>query len=720
LEDSETRVVELQREITLSQEKLLELGKQIEDEATRVTETEEAIRAQHNEIVEKLHSKYKADVQSLQAELAEAETAKAAAQESSLKAIEEAQQAATAKVALETAEALEKFRAEHASEVSAKAEALEKLKAEHASALEVLNAELARAKGANTSAAGVTAERESEIAALKSQIEQDNEKLEVLKAEHQSALTALKKSLAEEHESAVTALKSGHAADLAKGSTDATSAYEKQVAELTQRHEATTKELQTRIEEAVAISAALEVSHKLKLDSYQTESSAAISKLEAKIVALKAKAEADSESLAKSSKEITELKEKSESTQKQLVLAEKDLSAAAKKLEALEAQSAKDVKALATAQSELAAAKQEATSLQKIIDTFDADGKSKDELHNKVKAELAAAAKSLGDKTKEISSLQEKHRKELETISNDYEKEIEALQSNSGVKEELEALKLDYEALTKSHNDATAAHVVGLEQLKSSHSTAIAAHAKELENLKKANAAAIVALDDRETTHKKALDDLKTLHARNLDEAHDRAMTAGHAAHASELVQLQASHTDAINALKEQHEAILASALSDAEKHKVDIAKSNDSLLKVQAELNAVQQALALEKTQKASALADLDAAINKKPDTSEADGLRKELQALKDQHQATLKAAQQESAKATEEQLATKSALEKLQAEIGRQKAESSSDYRDMHGFLTQLVEEANKKAADAEARLKETEAIVKVKDAELAEAKV
>jgi hypothetical protein len=143
-------------------------------------------------------------------------------------------------------------------------------------------------------------------------------------------------------------------------------------------------------------------------------------------------------------------------------------------------------------------------------------------------------------------------------------------------------------------------------------------------------------------------------------------------------------------------------------------------LLKVQAELNAVQQALALEKTEKISALADLDALKNKKPDTSEADRLRKELQALKDQHQAALKTAQQESAKATEEQLATKSALEKLQAELGRQKAESSSDYRDMHESLTQLVEEANKKAADAEARLKETEAIVKVKDAELAEAKV
>ena len=34
--------------------------------------------------------------------------------------------------------------------------------------------------------------------------------------------------------------------------------------------------------------------------------------------------------------------------------------------------------------------------------------------------------------------------------------------------------------------------------------------------------------------------------------------------------------------------------------------------------------------------------------------------------------------------------------------------------------VQEANKKAADAEARLKETEALIKVKEAELAEAKV
>jgi len=150
------------------------------------------------------------------------------------------------------------------------------------------------------------------------------------------------------------------------------------------------------------------------------------------------------------------------------------------------------------------------------------------------------------------------------------------------------------------------------------------------------------------------------------------------------------------------------------------IAKTNESLTKAHAELDALKQDLALEKMERASAQADLDAVKSKKPDTSEADALRKELQALKDQHQAALKTAQQESAKATEEHLATKASLEKAQAEVGRQKAESDADFKDMHDSLTQLVEEANKKSADLEARLKEADAVLKVKDAELAEAKV
>jgi chromosome segregation ATPase len=153
---------------------------------------------------------------------------------------------------------------------------------------------------------------------------------------------------------------------------------------------------------------------------------------------------------------------------------------------------------------------------------------------------------------------------------------------------------------------------------------------------------------------------------------------------------------------------------------KAEIVKTSKELADVQAELDTLAQQLAHEKMEKTSAQADLEIALNKKPDTSEADALRKELQALKDQHQATLLTVKQDSAKTAEEKLAAKAALEKAQAELSRQKAESVSDYKDMHESLTQLVEEANKKAGDFEAHLKEAEAKLKVKDAELAEAKV
>lgn len=150
------------------------------------------------------------------------------------------------------------------------------------------------------------------------------------------------------------------------------------------------------------------------------------------------------------------------------------------------------------------------------------------------------------------------------------------------------------------------------------------------------------------------------------------------------------------------------------------VSQSNLALQKAQIELNDIKEALAMEKMAKAEAQAELDSALTKKPDTSEADALRKELQSLKDQHQASLMTAQQESAKATEEHLATRSSLEKTTGELDRQKAESSSDFKDMHESLTQLAEEANKKSSELEARLKELEANLKVKDAELAEAKV
>lgn len=134
-------------------------------------------------------------------------------------------------------------------------------------------------------------------------------------------------------------------------------------------------------------------------------------------------------------------------------------------------------------------------------------------------------------------------------------------------------------------------------------------------------------------------------------------------------------------------------------------------LLQTQADLDALKENLASEKMSRVQAEADLDAAKNKKPDTtvenalrkelfglrneleelknkkpdtSEIDALRADYQTLKNEHQASLMTAQQESAKATEEHLATKTALEKAlkdfdahQAAADEQSKTSQSDYR-------------------------------------------
>jgi uncharacterized protein involved in exopolysaccharide biosynthesis len=117
-------------------------------------------------------------------------------------------------------------------------------------------------------------------------------------------------------------------------------------------------------------------------------------------------------------KEAAELKDQLKSADKKAELAQKELSTLSDKHDALQAKSEK----------ELAESKQEISSLQKMMDNVNADGKDKEGQLNKVKAELASALKSLEEKAKEILGLHEKHDKELQTVSGDYEKEIDALQ----------------------------------------------------------------------------------------------------------------------------------------------------------------------------------------------------------------------------------------------------------------------------------------------------
>lgn len=66
------------------------------------------------------------------------------------------------------------------------------------------------------------------------------------------------------------------------------------------------------------------------------------------------------------------------------------------------------------------------------------------------------------------------------------------------------------------------------------------------------------------------------------------------------------------------------------------------------------------------------------------------------------------------------KQALEQLKENFAVQEANSDKKYNELKYDLTQISEAANAKASIAESRLKETEALLKLKEAELAEVKI
>lgn len=155
----------------------------------------------------------------------------------------------------------------------------------------------------------------------------------------------------------------------------------------------------------------------------------------------------------------------------------------------------------------------------------------------------------------------------------------------------------------------------------------------------------------------------------------------------------------------------------------------HDSLLNKKPDTSVADSLrLELEKLQ-----AEHEALLNKKPDTTEVEALKTQLETLHTQHETALSIAQQESAQATKEHLAAKEALEKVEADFSEHKnameikhKTTETDFKDMHSAMTQLVEEANKKAEEAskramtvESHVAELEAQLKVKEAELAEAK-
>ncbi|KAL7783269.1 hypothetical protein V8C37DRAFT_397319 [Trichoderma ceciliae] len=257
-----------------------------------------------------------------------------------------------------------------------------------------------------------------------------------------------------------------------------------------------------------------------------------------------------------------------------------------------------------------------------------------------------------------------------------------------------------------------------------------------------------------------------------------------HDIHVAEIEKLVTAHTEAVASLKEEGLQVkqklgeltvaykqMESTLDDAKakntsleeqlstqittnaKLQVSLKTAQEEIVAVQAEADDVGQQLALEKVERMTALAELDAVKTVKPDTTAINTLKAELVATTRTFQdsmaaakANLQASQTElkSAKddyydmeekyaATRESfIVTSKHLEDLRIVSQMKEKTAQADYSDLNDSMTTLVEEANKKVKEsemnverlmkkldeAEIKYDQLQAQLKIKDAELAEA--
>jgi len=138
-----------------------------------------------------------------------------------------------------------------------------------------------------------------------------------------------------------------------------------------------------------------------------------------------------------------------------------------------------------------------------------------------------------------------------------------------------------------------------------------------------------------------------------------------------------------------------------------------------------MSQQLALEKMERTNAQADLDAIKTQKPDTSELDAVRADLAALSKSHKEAidnstkLEAELAEKEKEIEEikgdMLMAIKELETHKLEADAKQKTQDADYKDLMQNMTELVEAEQKKTLEASARLDELAAKAKESDTNL-----
>ncbi|KAL7815480.1 hypothetical protein V8C44DRAFT_24675 [Trichoderma aethiopicum] len=364
------------------------------------------------------------------------------------------------------------------------------------------------------------------------------------------------------------------------------------------------------------------------------------------------------------------------------------------------------------------------------------------------------------------------HAKELDSIKSQYDEKLRLALADG------EASSAEYsKTLQTSHEklmqDLKRVHEEERQQLLATHEAHAAAtanqHASELAALRKELEEAATQLESTKSA------------SRDEFEAFKRDLQATHAA---EIEKLAAAHAEATNALKEDGLRVqqqledltaahkqLEAALEDSKAKNASLEEqlsqqadtnaaleaslkaAQEQMVAVQAEADDVGQQLALEKLERMTALAELDAV--KRPDAAAVNNLRAELAATTKTFQdslaaakadlqacqAELKTARDDFRRMEEKYTAARESYEitsrdleelKMQSQIKEKTAQA--DYNDLNDSMTALLEEANrkvkeselgaeqllKKLEDADDRYEQLLAQLRIKDAELAEAEL
>ncbi|KAI1918187.1 hypothetical protein LOZ12_002605 [Ophidiomyces ophidiicola] len=398
--------------------------------------------------------------------------------------------------------------------------------------------------------------------------DEHDKKVMELGTAHERALAALKA----EHDSTLATLAATHEQQLAEVINETKvlrEAKDKELASLTKGHESSQAEHEAKVSELVEIKSRLAA----ELDSLKITHQDDLQVLQNKLFETET-ALADS----KQSQEETKAAEKAASESLTRSLEDK--------IQTLETQLSESNKHIQILTDDLKAEKSQVEGLQKGLEAFEVDSKGKDDHHDaivkKLTTEIDTIAKSLEEKTSELSLAEEKHSATLNDLSAAHHTTLEALkvdlsQSHEGKLKELQAMLGE---VSVSKSDLETSHVSQIQLLKDGHAAALGQQAAKLTALEETHRVAIENLIAE-------LEDAQTKKVGELETSYFGKLKDLETTHAKAIEELLAAHEIKIEHLKAEHHASVKEDLAAAE------LSHSSALATVQQELSKAQEAAA-------------------------------------------------------------------------------------------------------------------------------